>query len=359
MRVLALVTDAYGGHGGIAQYNRDLFEALSASQVIKDIVVFPRNAEQTNFRPPKKVTQIEPMFGRLSYSWKSMKIARAMGPFDLVFCGHIYQTPLAVAVGRLFGLPVWLQTHGIDAWECSSRLVRAAIARTALVTTVSRYTRRRLLSWTELSPDRVRVLPNTVRPAFTPGPKNEAALVEFGLAGAKIVLTVSRVTKADSYKGHDRVIEAMPAVREIEPKATYVIVGDGDGREELEALAERRGLGQSVRFLDRLNDDDVLALYRSADVFVMPSTEEGFGIAFVEAAACGLPVIGGNRDGSVDALADGAIGRLIDPRSQDEIVAALIDGLQGRLSSSVDAVQRFSVTNFATHVDSLVRNFVR
>jgi phosphatidyl-myo-inositol dimannoside synthase len=138
-----------------------------------------------------------------------------------------------------------------------------------------------------------------------------------------------------------------------------VVVGDGDGQGELNALAERRGVGDAVRLLGRLSDDDLLALYRSADVFVMPSTEEGFGIAFVEAAATGLPVVAGNVDGSVDALADGAIGRLIDPLSHDEIVASLIDGLRERRRSDVDVVQRFSFPNFAAQVDALVRDFVR
>jgi len=358
MRVLALVTDAFGGHGGIAQYNCDLFQALCASRFVQDVFVLPRIGEQEGAKMPK-LMQAKPKFGRLSYSLSALTTARIMGPFDLVFCGHLYHAPLAAALGGLFGLPVWLQAHGIDAWESPSRLVRTAVARVALVTTVSRHTRRRLLGWADLSPDRVRVLPNSVRPVFTPAPTNEAALAKFGLIGAKVVLTVSRISLADAYKGHDRVIEAMTAVRKVEPRAVYVVVGDGDGRAALEALAGRRGLDGSVRFLGRLSDDDVLALYRSADVFVMPSTGEGFGIAFIEAAATGLPVIGGNRDGSVDALAEGAIGRLIDPLSQDEIVAALIDGLRGRRLSGLDAVQRFSFPNFATHVDALVRTFVR
>jgi phosphatidyl-myo-inositol dimannoside synthase len=358
VRMLALVTDAFGGYGGIAQYNCDLFQALAASRFVRDIFVLPRIG-RVHGTTPDKLTQIEPRRGRLSYSLTALTTARKVGDFDLVFCGHLYHIPLAASLGRLFGLPVWLQAHGIDAWDCPSRLVRAAIGRTALVTTVSRYTRGRLLGWTNLSPDRVRVLPNTVRPIFTPGPVSETAIAKFGLIGAKIILTVSRINKSDAYKGHGRVIESIAAVREAEPRAVYVVVGEGDARAELEAMADRRGVGGSVRFLGRLSDDDVVALYRSAEVFAMPSTGEGFGIAFVEAAATGLSVIAGNRDGSVDALADGAIGRLIDPLSSDEMVTALIDGLRGRRQSSFHAVQRFSFPNFAAHVDALVQDFVR
>ena len=213
--------------------------------------------------------------------------------------------------------------------------MRASVDRTDLVTTVSRYTRRRTLQWSNLDPECVRVLPNTVKPMFSPGPRDQAVLDKFGLSGAKVILTVSRIDKGDFYKGHDKVIAAMGEVRRAEPRAVYVVVGDGDARESLEAQAAESGLlGEAVRFLGRLSDGDLLALYRSSDVFAMPSTKEGFGIVFVEAAAAGLPVIAGDRDGSVDALADGAIGRLIDPLSHEAIVAALVEALREPLGAS-------------------------
>jgi glycosyltransferase involved in cell wall biosynthesis len=91
----------------------------------------------------------------------------------------------------------------------------------------------------------------------------------------------------------------------------------------------------------------------------MPSTGEGFGIVFLEAAAYGLPVIGGNRDGSVDALADGAIGRPVDPEDEDALVAALVDALKGAQRGSSASVKRFAFENFAHHVDDLVRSLAR
>jgi phosphatidylinositol alpha-1,6-mannosyltransferase len=355
LSVLALVTDAFGGYGGIAQYNRDLLQALADSAIVERVVALPRIAKGGADGPPSKVVQSAPRFGRLSYSLNALATARRDGPFDVVFCGHLYHAPLAAALCRIIGARMWLQTHGIDAWERPSPLVRASADRAELVTAVSRCTRRRVLEWTTVRPERVRVLPNTVRSTFSPGLRSEATLAKFGLSGAKILLTVSRVDKVDAYKGHDRVIKAMAKVRRAEPDALYVVVGDGDGRADLQALTERSGLTDAVRFLGRLSDEDVLALYRSADAFIMPSMKEGFGIVFVEAGACGLPVIAGNRDGSVDALADGQFGRLVDPLSQDEIVGALIDILRRRPPAAVEAVQRFSYPQFAKHVDALVR----
>src|SRR5262249_51645732 len=158
--------------------------------------------------------------------------------------------------------------------------------------TVSRYTRRRILQWAHVDPGRVRILPNTIRPMFTPGRPSAPFLARHGLEGRKIVLTVSRITKDDKYKGHHRVIEALTTVRAAHPALVYVVVGDGNGRADLERLVRNLDLESSVRFLGTASDVDVLSFYRAASVFIMPSTKEGFGIVFAEAAMVGVPVIG-------------------------------------------------------------------
>ncbi|MDB5594716.1 MAG: putative Phosphatidylinositol alpha-mannosyltransferase [Hyphomicrobiales bacterium] len=359
MRILALMTDAYGGYGGIAQYNRDLLRALSASDLVHDVLVLPRLGQAAEGECPSKIRQLRPITSKLFYVFDTMLRTARNRRFDILFCGHIHLAPLAMLVGRIFRIPVWLQTHGIDAWDCPSALVRASSERATLITSVSRYTRSRILDWMNIDPFRVRVLSNTVRPVFTPGPPRADVLRRFGLSGRKVVLTVARISKSDEYKGHARVIEAMSAVRAAQPDALYVIVGDGDGRSDLEDLVAQGNLGPAVRFLGRLDDDDVLALYRSSDVFVMPSTKEGFGIVFVEAAASGLSVIGGNTDGSADALADGKIGQMIDPHSQNELISAILAALGDGARLSPDAVKRYSFPNFAGHVDALLQDFLR
>lgn len=359
MRILALVTDAYGGYGGIAQYNRDLLSALALSGVVGEVVVLPRIAEPEFQELPEKIRQLAPCGGRVAYTARSVEVTRRYGPFDVIFIGHLYHAPLAVVLGRWLKSPLWLQTHGSDAWECPARLVRVASERSRLITAVSRYTRHRLLAWAGIAPEKVRVLSNTFRPMFTPGPRDEACLARLGLTGAKVILTASRLGKADSYKGHRLVIDTLPRLLKRHPEARYVIVGDGEARADLEAYAVGRGVRGSVMFLGRMRDADVLQLYRSSDVFVMPSTREGFGIVFVEAAATGLPVIGGNRDGSTDALADGVIGTMIDPGDHDALAGALEHALSGPAKMDSQAAQRFAFRNFASHVDALVRDLSR
>ena len=88
----------------------------------------------------------------------------------------------------------------------------------------------------------------------------------------------------------------------------------------------------------------------------MPSTGEGFGIVYLEAAATGLPVIAGNRDGSVDALADGEIGLLVDPDRLEDNASALIATLS-QPRRAIGTPDRFSTRNFAARVDALLRDF--
>ena len=171
LNILALVTDAFGGHGGIAQYNQDLLSALALSSRVGDILVIPRHGTSPKDNLPAEVCQAPPRSGRISYA--AHVLAHALSPrsFDVVFCGHLYISPLAALISVMLKKPMWLQLHGIEAWQRPGQLVRAAAERTTLVTAVSRYTRHRFLEWANVPPERARVLPNTFKPQFAAGPK--------------------------------------------------------------------------------------------------------------------------------------------------------------------------------------------
>lgn len=354
MNVLALVTDGFGGRGGIARYNRDFISALAASDRIGTVTVLPRFGESGETLPDG-VTQIAARPGAAAWSIEALKLA-ACHRFDLVFSGHIYSAPVAAMLARALGKPLWLQTHGVEAWEPLGFATRAAAESSALVTAVSRYTRQRLLQWAHIDPARVRVLPNTVSPAYLPRERRADLLARHALVGRKVILTVGRLASGEQYKGHDRIIRVLPQLALSEPMTSYLIVGTGDDQTRLEALAHETGVAERVCFAGEVVDGELPDYFALADVFAMPSTGEGFGIVFLEAAASGMPVIGGNRDGSVDALADGVIGRAIDPDDAEALIDALVDGLAGNLPRNSAAVGRFTFRAFADHVDALVRS---
>lgn len=324
MRMLVLVTDAFGGHGGIAQYNRDFLTAVAAADPTGEIVVLPRNGVSARSGLPSNVTQLAPRRGWLAYSLAAIACAWRRGPFDVVFCGHLYQAPLAALLARRLRARFWLQLYGIEAWTCPSRWRRRAAEAADLVTVISRYTRGRFLTWARVQPWKARVLPCTVEERFAPGPRPAALIERYGLANNKVLLTVGRLAATERYKGHDQVIRALPALRQRFPELVYVIAGDGDDRARLEALAMEMGVAEAVQFVGRVPEEDLPELYRLADVYVMPSTGEGFGIVFLEALASGVPAVGALVAGAADALQEGRLGRPATPETLTSVIGDLL-----------------------------------
>ncbi len=353
LRILSLVTDAYGAGGGIAQYNRDLFQALASADTVGEVVVVTRNGSAAKADIPGKVRQLPARSGRLAFIVQALCAMRKDGPFDVIFCGHLYMAPLAALLSKAAGTPLWLQIHGIEAWQRPRHLQRWAAECSNLVTSVSRHTRRLFLGWANCPPEAVKVLPNTVDERFSPGLKPDALLERHGLSGSKVLLTVSRLASSERYKGHDRVISAVAALRPTHPDLVYVIAGDGDDRPRLEELARELGVAEAVRFIGYVPDSELPDLYRAADVFVMPSTGEGFGIVFLQALASGIPAIGGGNDGSRDPLRDGADGWLVEAND----ISSIKRGIQGALAKPTEipvGSDRFAWSTFSQHIASVV-----
>jgi phosphatidylinositol alpha-1,6-mannosyltransferase len=355
LRVLALVTDAFGAGGGIAQYNRDFLSSLGACDRVSEVVVLPRHGRASAHSLPAGVKQLPPVEGKIGYSFAAFRAAISK-PVDLLFCGHLYMVPLAAAVAKFLRIPLWVQVHGVEAWTELSALHRRSVETAILVSSVSRYTRRRLLEWVPIDPGRVKVLPNTVSPKFYPAPKLARLLGQHKAWGKKIALTVSRLASSERYKGHDRIIKILPRVLAEHSQTIYLVVGDGDDRSRLEALAKEVGVDAHVHFTGFVDFEDLPNYYRIADVFVMPSTGEGFGIAFLEAAASGIRVIGGNQDGSVDPLVDGALGTVIDPTDGNALTSAICTALSNDAASTKQD-NRFNFELFNQQLHALVSSF--
>ena len=310
--VLALVGDAYGGRGGIAQYNRDFLGTLAQSEAVSSITIVPRLAPES-YLLPERIHQTSARSGRVQYTVNALGTAVARN-VDIVFCGHLFMTPLAHQIARLKRAKLIIQVHGIEAWPQPSALQRRSVEAADLLLCVSRYTRSMVLSWASLAPDRAVVLSNTVRNVFTPGGASELRS-ELGLQRKRVLLTVARLDSQNRYKGHDRVIALLPRLVEQGFDLAYVVVGEGHDRSRLEALAHQTVGAERVRFLGAAGLDRLVQAYRMADLFVLPSIGEGFGIAFLEAMACGTPALGVQIGGATDALADGELGTAV-PESE-------------------------------------------
>jgi phosphatidylinositol alpha-1,6-mannosyltransferase len=357
LRILALVTEAFGGRGGIAQYNRDFLSGLANCDRVGEVIVLPRFGTKSASALPPAVRQLRPVKSKLGYSLSALCTAITHRPIDFVFCGHLLMAPLAASISRVLNVPLWLQVHGIEvSWRKLSALECRSVQSATIVTAVSRCTRHHLLQRVAIDPARVKVLPNTVDAQYQPGPK-PAYLLERHAAGGKMVLmTVSRLSNFDRYKGHDRVIRTLPRLLTQHPDTIYLIVGDGDGRPRLEKLAVECGVAKNVQFTGSVSPKELPDYFRLADVFVMPSTGEGFGIVFLEAIATGIRVIAGSRDGSRDALCDGSLGTLVDPDNCEELAAAIQVALDNPARTG-DRTSRFKPDLFTEHLKGLHQLF--
>lgn len=352
-RVLALLTDAWGAGGGIAQFNRDWVAAACAAGAEVEVLAYGE-AHADDASVPERARVIGATSGRAPFALQAYRAAA--GRPDLVFCGHLHLAPVAALAARTAACPWWLQLHGIEAWSAPGRLRRMAAARADLLVAVSRHTRRAALGWWDGEPWRARVLPNTVATRFAPGPRDAALAARLGLDGAPVLLTVGRLAASEAYKGHDRILRALPALRSQWPSLRYLVVGDGDDRPRLQALAQALDVATSVRFVGAVPPAELPALYRLADAFAMPSTGEGFGIAFLEAMACGVPALGLAGDGSADALGDGELGSLVVPDELADGLARMLRGGSSRgdeLAARVRA--RFGQPVFARGVSQLLQ----
>jgi glycosyltransferase involved in cell wall biosynthesis len=250
---------------------------------------------------------------------------------DAVICGHINLAPLAVLAGKRYRAPTAMIIHGIDAWSPPARWAsRAAVHWIDGVAAVSALTLSRFEGWSGFPHARGYVLPNTFeRSELGPGPKSEALMRRYGLDGKRVLMTFGRLAGRDRAKGFDEVLELLPSLHREQPQLNlaYVIAGDGPDRHRLEEKVGALGLRDCVVFTGMVPEAEKADHYRLADVFVMPSRGEGFGIVFLESLACGTPCIGSKVDGSREALRDGLLGRLVDPDDANDLRAAILEGL--------------------------------
>lgn len=353
VKILALMPDAYGGFGGIAQYNRDLIDALSESPKVEAILSLTRNAPDSRRSLPAKVSQEILPGSAWRYAFRAAIHSLNFKP-DIIICGHVNLLPVAVVLKKLTHRPVVLEAYGIDIWQRGGRLRVWGIKHVDLVIAISRFTREKVLTWSGIEPHRITVVPNAVHLEHYSQNAKPSYLVErYGLAGKLVLLTLGRLPGDERYKGQDRIITLLPTLTAQFPNLVYVIAGGGDDRARLEALVDRMELRPRVVFTGKISEQEKTDHYNLADAFAMPSLSEGFGFVFLEAAACGVPVLGGSRDGSRDALVDGKLGVMVDPENPEELLNGLVEILD-REKRIPEALARFDFPRFKLQIEELL-----
>jgi len=238
--------------------------------------------------------------------------------------GRIARLVTAV-YGRELLLEPWARVPIAQAAYNHAR--RTAIERADAVVCCSRYT---VTLAHALGARATHVVPGGVDPGHFAPTDARALRRAHGLESDRVILVLCRLVRR---KGVDTLLRALPMVRARVPNARLVIVGEGTDRRRLEALARSTGVADRVLFVGRAPQADLVRWYSAADVFAMPARleppdVEGFGIVFLEASACAVPVVGPNEGGPLDAIIDGETGICCDPRDSDAVAQALLTLLE-------------------------------
>ena len=224
---------------------------------------------------------------------------------------------------------------------------------------MSDFTKQRFLGWTGLRQEQGCVLPNSIAiEDFGPGAPDDRLVERYGLRGRKVILTVARLSALDRYKGIDEIMEVLPALARDFPNITYLIAGDGTDRARLEEKAAALGIKDRMVFAGYIPEKEKADHYRLADAFVMPGWGEGFGIVYLEAMACGIPVVASKLDASREAVRNGELGILVDPKNSAELQAGIVEALRRPKGTIPAGLDYFSFANFRKRCHAIVDEWI-
>ncbi|MGA7799200.1 MAG: glycosyltransferase family 4 protein [Gammaproteobacteria bacterium] len=261
----------------------------------------------------------------------------AMGRrFDAVHAGRVLPEGLiGWLVAKMIRKPLVVYAHGeeLTTWKQPGkhRVMTFVFQHADRVVANSEFTRQELLQ-VGVQQERISLIhPGVDVQRFRPGLPVSDLTSRLGLnKEQRLILSVGRLSRR---KGFDQVIQALPGLVSRGIDAHYAIVGIGEDKTYLEGLAEQRNVGARVHLLGHVPMEELPRWYNAADVFAMPNREidgdtEGFGMVYLEAAACGTPAIAGRAGGTSAAVVDGVTGVLVDGTSTQAVEAALATMLE-------------------------------
>ena len=280
---------------------------------------------------------------------------------SVILVTHVGLTPVGRLLKQVVRAKLVVFLYGVEAWRPLPARTIWALERCDRVVAISQYT----LSRCRSENPRLRRMPGEVcylpaRPLIN----GSHARQQVAAPSRRLrVLVVGRLWGRGLLKGQRELISLWPQVIAEFPDVELCVVGDGDGRKELETLARAHGVERAVRFTGAVPDDELSRLYAASDVFAMPSRGEGFGLVFAEAMAHGLPCIASRADAGSEVVAGGETGIVVDPGSPQELWKALRTllsdfGLRRRMGEAGRrrAAEVFSVEDFNRRIQALLRD---
>lgn len=337
---------------------------------VKVISVFDDGElEQT---PDFEVTGLCPS-GRIRRSlwcrflWKfvvAWYVRRAIPDGGMLICAHPNLLPALDYVPKQSRMRRWAWVYGIDVWGDEARRLAPYLNRLDRVVSISAFTAEQVIGAGVTKP--ISVVPCCVDTrVFEPTPTPERIRRDE-------ILICGRMASSERHKGHEVLFQSLPiAERLLGWPLSIRVAGSGDDLARLQEVARQLGVGDRVNFVGWVSMPELVEAYRHCGVFCMPShldcpdhgywMGEGFGIVYIEAAACGRPVVASAEGGCPETITPGITGLLVDPLSPDAVGRAIAEILSdpvsademGRQGRSL-AETRFSREQFLGNLQDLI-----
>src|ERR1700730_7106565 len=324
--VLFCALDAYSSIGGIETFNRHVINALSTrSSDCVHVRLLKDFQKDLTTRSRAKIVG----FSRRRLPFIGCCLKRSFRS-SVIILGHINLVILA-PLFKLFNrsTKLLLFVHGQEVWNKPEFRNKRWFDEVALrfvdqVISVSSYTATEMSREYRVPLHKFQILPNCVDNATGVSLDPVQARSRRSEARQMTVLTVARLTVSERQKNLHRSIEAFSRVANIGPEAVYCVVGEGELTTELGALAVRLRIAERVQFLGRVTAEGLERLYKDAQVFILLSTKEGFGIVFLEAWLRGVPVICAHKGAPSEIIEDGHDGYVVDPSDPEGVASRLL-----------------------------------
>lgn len=342
-RIFFLNLTTFSVIGGIEKFNKCLLKALSELEEESGIECYSFSTHDNNM-PDERYFPLKSYKGfsgrRVSFVIRSLLKARN---FDQIILGHINLAIIGILIKLLFPKKrVIIIIHGVEGWKRLKGFKSLLLKKSDLVLTGSNFTKTKLEKVQGVKANRIKMFYNTIDPYFSITSDfdiNIKQRAHYGLTSQDFILfTLSRLSHKEMYKGYDVVIKCLPELLKTITNIKYVIGGpyDEQEKERLDEIIKTYKLKDVVKITGCINESEIQDHYKMANLFIMPSYGEGFGIVFIEAMVMGLPVIAGNKDGSVDALKNGELGTLVNPGNTQEIIKSVQHHFENKMHWSFE-----------------------
>ena len=332
LSVFLVGTEFYRSYGGIQYVNRLLVQAFNqmATRTPLDMELFsyvdgPEHFP-TNLPGAANLRWHGAQRRRGALAWKLSKRLAAVRP-DLVILTHVSLCPFEKVVRSLVpGARVALLAHGTEVWSPLQRQTAMFLSRVDSFVSPSAFTAEKLAEVHGIHPDRITVIPHGLDSEWMDDSSATASpLKRASDDGRPLLLSVTRLSRADREgKGIDLVLKALPTVAAQFPSVRYRVVGGGAELPRLAELVRSLGLEGRTELPGARGREALRQAYREADIFVLPTQVEGFGVVFLEAMFNRLPVVAVKASATPEVVEDGVTGLLVTPGRSDELADALM-----------------------------------